>query len=719
MADIIVQPLKFLGATVLSFSTSIGFGTSSESTLSVELVEDCDAGDLFWPSNNLKEVGDSVFFNCGAFSFGGILTSWTTNQSSSGKTFSVRASDPKQLLENFVLILEDTTPINNATNILNLWNYWDWNPNINPPAVGQAIIDQGSQRIRGGFLAGPDNIPDPNQGQFGKAQSSERGMKYRQIIDALELLQNQIILYSNTGYQYSVDFTTFPNKLLVPDFYRIQGNTTLLALLQNVCDTLGYEFYVNLLPGNKITIGLIDLKVNPGNFAGLINAFDGCATDLSYGQELRQDKLKTVLYGDKIHLNESFNKFYIYFGSELFEDANGNKILRHVVPHDQDGCGFWISKMITDLNASLHRPIPFPLNRPADVFTQNGPYNISEFDIRAAMSGIKLWQARVFDDTIPGSFNAAVRIRFPELASQVRNAINNIAANQNAVRGMPDVLQNPALAKINFNKNNEDAQDLEKVFAFVKQLGDIYYGRQFLVDVGRVVKYYLEDDNIRTLPNPEQANFMFTHTPTNAGGWSDPNQAVLGLNDPDLQFFRSDDGRVGCFAKFGIDIANPNIDDGKRWFVVSTTNNQGKSCIKCEKREESSGVMSGAFNTEADCKESLKSYNAELLCDPLNEQKWYVASDDQYGCLKCVQSVGNPQNKEGPFDTEAECQAVLNTIDPNILCKWFIVSENTTGCLKCVQKPSNNTQSIMGPYDTQNDCETFLTNNYASQIICS
>jgi hypothetical protein len=37
---IISEPIRFLGATVLSFNSTLGLG-SSESTLNVDLIEDC------------------------------------------------------------------------------------------------------------------------------------------------------------------------------------------------------------------------------------------------------------------------------------------------------------------------------------------------------------------------------------------------------------------------------------------------------------------------------------------------------------------------------------------------------------------------------------------------------------------------------------------------------------------------------------------------------
>ena len=47
----LTQPIKFLGATVLSFNTTLGLG-QQESSLTVQLIEDCEGEtpDLFLPN---------------------------------------------------------------------------------------------------------------------------------------------------------------------------------------------------------------------------------------------------------------------------------------------------------------------------------------------------------------------------------------------------------------------------------------------------------------------------------------------------------------------------------------------------------------------------------------------------------------------------------------------------------------------------------------------
>jgi hypothetical protein len=98
----------------MSFNCSLGLG-SQESTLNVDLVDDCapeaaGIGGSFQPITNQIIVGAPVYFpdNVGAmpFSFGGVLTNWTVQQSSGGKVYNVKVSDPRQLLENTIVIID-------------------------------------------------------------------------------------------------------------------------------------------------------------------------------------------------------------------------------------------------------------------------------------------------------------------------------------------------------------------------------------------------------------------------------------------------------------------------------------------------------------------------------------------------------------------------------------------------------------------------------------
>lgn len=522
MADIVTEPIKFLGATVLSFNTTLGLGSAQESSLSVDLVEDCEANppDRFLPAYNELEVGAPVYFSTaidgGGFSFGGVLTNWTMTQGGSGRTFNAKVVDPRQLLQNAIVIVDSYNgpPVKN-TNYFNIY----------------AKLESG----------GCEN--------FGSSGSTERGTPYNSIINALKGMDEIIydglgnpvsvppIIYSPTGYRFHLNFDSFPPG--APDYYRIAGpSVTVLQLIQDICDVLGLEFYCYLTLGTLpdgtqigiINIGTIDLKVPPTSFANIIAEFDGEATDLSYGEELRNEITKSLIFGEKQHYLSPVYKFNFYFG----EEWDGNDFIP-VIPHRFEKCyGFWIKKRIPELNVTLQKPFP-----------GNGPYEISEQDIRAAMASFQSWYDRVFEPAVKGEFNAAIRANFDmgdvgplKVIDQVNND-PNIPENRRHKAlndGMVGPIKQKTIAEIL-------VEDLEKIHQFVANLGNTYYGKQWFTPLNESICYHIGDDFQEKI---------FSSIPTNAGGWVEYGTPVLGLSDPDLGSFRQTDDRVSCFVVFAV-----------------------------------------------------------------------------------------------------------------------------------------------------------------------
>jgi len=498
---ILIEPIKFLGASVISFNTNLGIGSASESTLTVDLIEDCEADppDLFLPAstgNNKVEVGEPAYFDTtiygGGFSFGGVLTSWSKTQGSSGRTFNVTVSDPRQLLQNVGVVVDSYVgPPSYGINYINVYAHYE-------------------QEV----LSGNCNV-------FGSSLGNERGMPYQKVIQALQSMNSTI--YSPTGYPYTVNWGSFPTGL--PEYYRVTGPQTVSQLLQDVCDVLGFSFFVSLAPGNIITVGLIDLKSVPQSFSTIIDEFDGVATELSFGEELRNEVTKAIIFGEQQHYLTYVDEFQFYFGEDMI---NGEPVA--VVPFkiDRDNNTFWINKKINNLNGTLEKPFP-----------NDGPYEISELDIRAAMGSLELWKSRVFDPDIVGNFNAAIRANYPEGVDQLKQRINDIKPN----RAINDIALNPNAAKVDL-LNEIRSNDLKKIHSFIADLGNTYYGKQFITPLKETICYY-QGENFQEK--------IFSSVPTNAGGWIDGDIPILGLADPDLGLYRSDDNRLTSFGVFTLD----------------------------------------------------------------------------------------------------------------------------------------------------------------------
>lgn len=522
---ILSEPIKFLGATVLAFNSGLGLG-SSPSTLQVTVVEDCQAEPPDSFRCNLAEdhedyigVGDPAYFTAGSFTFGGVITGWDVKKDTGGKVFTVRLEDPRTLLSNMVVVVDSYNgPPKEAANYVNVYHH----------------LEQGLCS------------------DFGLSFNTDQGTPYLKIMEALVEIDPYLCAPHHSiqggGNSYKVEWNDFPGRVNnLPEFYRIQGpGVPLLELLTQACDMAGCEFYVYMEEQggeNVIRVGLIDLKNQPTSFLEVVNAYQGQATELSYGQELRNEKTKTMMIGDYVHYMSYVDRFYPYFGEDFI---NNEKI--PVIPYGWDDFGFWISKSILELNTTLNAPFP-----------SIGPFNISELDIRFAMSGYQSWIYWVFVNQASGTFNNAVRAMYPLVDMPgFRDIIRAIqgdpaaitsfghwldgAGRTNAGRISSDVAHNPTRGRANANKP-EILEELEKVHSWLSGLGSTYYGKQYLTPFHEGMCYYLTDYSVNN------GQGVFSSNPVDAG-WVDPGIPVLGLGDPYLEAFKDDVGKLNGFAVF-------------------------------------------------------------------------------------------------------------------------------------------------------------------------
>jgi hypothetical protein len=523
-------PVYFLGGTVLSFNSSIGYGSQQESTLNVDLIEDCDSGQ----SIDIT-VGAPAYFTAKSFSFGGIISSWGESQSTSGRVHNVKLVDPRQLLENVVVIVDSYRgPIDSAPNTV---NYTAVHRGLNFFNV-YAYFEDATSIVNGEFN-------DCNV--FGSSQVNDQGMPYYRILQGLSLMGP--VIYSSTNDPFIVDFTTWPAGL--PEYYRVPGpSITMLQLLQDVCDVLGYDFYVYMTAGNIIKIGLVDLKNEPASFSTVVSQFNGLALDISFGEELRNDITRSMVLGEQVHYLSYANKTLPYFGHDKY-----NNIMLAAVPHGHDENGFWLAKSVNSLNESLLAPF----------FTQNFAYTLHELDIRCAMASFQSWLLRAMASNTPGSFNAAIRGAFslcvnnnPEQVKQLITDSSQFGILQNSVvKNLQDFYHNPTYYRAN-SFDPSLLEDLETIHRWLADLGNTYYGKQYLVQL---------DENIcfnRTSFTADDINaegqVVFSSSPTSAGGWSE-SANIMNLASPELDLFKNEDGRIKCFAKFSrASLACGNLD---------------------------------------------------------------------------------------------------------------------------------------------------------------
>ena len=356
ISPIVSSPIIFLGSTVLSFNATLGIGPTSESTLNVELINDCKVTGAEDP-NHLPEgeyfygaakLGGPVFFetqlNSGGFKFGGILMSYEAQQGSNGLTFNARIADPRALLDHATVIVDSFLegPIKHR-NYFNAYAYYEYNIlptgiKLNPPhPVGTpvtGVLYRDQEAAAKGLTYAPYTswdiavVPSGSSGvadctTFGTADTNENGMSARKVLQALKdmdpliyspnygepynpLLRNKDIIAAVGKFHHELnvfrlDMSEFPEP---PPYMRIAGpSITILELLTQICDITGKEFIVYLEKSNDggpnwiriDTKNIAEDLDDPVDIRQVLLDFNGASTELSFGEELRTDKNRTII----------------------------------------------------------------------------------------------------------------------------------------------------------------------------------------------------------------------------------------------------------------------------------------------------------------------------------------------------------------------------------------------------------------------------------------
>ena len=579
------QPIKFLNATVISFSSQLGWGIDS-SSLTVELVEDCDNGDVFLGKIH-EIIGGAAYFTLAPYSpftFGGIIQSWDVRQGSSGVVFSVKMTDAKQLLSNVNILLDSyALPPNYANNFYNVY------------AKYESLVNFGVCSA------------------FGTANSTELGMNYNNIVKALLAIGGQDqadpfqrflifsptsdsltipgtgrfkvnlgLLYNNVTDELAVNRLAGDNLPIGPITYRFNSNVTLLDLITSICELTGRNFYVSMSQDpdgtNVINIHCLHLiDTFAGNYLTLLNAYNGVSTDLSYGKEMTNTSTRNLFFGENVHYLTQSSYLLPYFGTydNLFPNG-ANFAGAPVVPrmnsknqfldpiNQLSNCGFWIYVDITALNNSLSAPIidqqiVNPSTNELVYAAQNFVW-ISEADLINAAIGQNMWEFRTFSNDpgvlMPGSLSAFLQNMYREIKNYIAQNVNELVAKANR-EAANNVNRRVPLSDSVFNglvpigdvfrdqrTVYQIQKDLSAIYSFVKNLYETYYGKQYLAILPERICFNYAN------PELQSGEIQFSSEPTSEGGWVDYGIPVAGLADPYLSKFRNSSNRIDSFTLF-------------------------------------------------------------------------------------------------------------------------------------------------------------------------
>ena len=245
--------------------------------------------------NNYVDLASNTIYNFSNFPkgynhivFGGILQSYVQNRGPGGNpTYSVQVTDPREILSNVILILNNYTGSTfNTKNIFNIYGFLEHN--LTASLSGQLedyfgglnlltkYVNPGNGSITyGGNLYPTDSVDcwvrDGGLPAFGNSKESfpftgtgmsrrgSQGIPYYRLAQAMNALMS--VEYSLPqeyvdkgfggvinfrGYNYIVDFSGLPT--LPPMYYLDFDQINLLDLALEICDVASRDLFVSLLP---------------------------------------------------------------------------------------------------------------------------------------------------------------------------------------------------------------------------------------------------------------------------------------------------------------------------------------------------------------------------------------------------------------------------------------------------------------------------------------
>lgn len=509
-----LQLTKFMGASLTSFSSSVGWNEQS-TTVTISLVEDRLGGDRFSP----LAVGEPCLFECNGFKFEGILQRYLEKGSTGegNPLYEVMLISPTEILSGAQVILSS---YNGSTasmpNLLNAFGYWE-----DQLGFGGSLTNESGMVWQAPFsILGLD--PSASDGSIMITPVATVGIR-----SAVEILtarggNDYGGPLEFRGHFYSVDLSSLP---VAPDYYRVGGTSvSILEMVSTLCQDAGYD-YICYLDGHTIRFKTVSRLFQPaiGQIANFVNS----RTDVSskqVGVELRNDVTNAVLLGgDQEYITQVYNPagddtIWPFWGM----DINGKPIVGRGKPEDDH---------TFDLNAT----------EIADILGQ-ATYPCSIPELRLAAAGFDSWAAYVLRwepdkaDTIKivGAIDALSDL--VDMFGDQLFQIDAIAADEETAQRLGEM-----------NDNDYWPQRTQRVYDFVRRYAEEYFGRKFLVKLPFLIYWKAVPDSTQIVASDE---------PTTSGYMSEGSRP-LGLDFFNEGTFTDGSGKFECFCEYGY---NSNVD---------------------------------------------------------------------------------------------------------------------------------------------------------------
>lgn len=599
-----IESTLFLGCTILNFSCSLG-RNEQVSTLDVNLIEDdcasppgkhkvyydienfpqnpkrqwtaADPGLKSFGINNdeYPKSGAPCYFRYGDFEFCGLLQEWSRSDvKSSKKVYTVKLVSPVEILAGTRVIIGDYAGAVKGFNILNVYGFQEYfsgkscPPWIDTRYPQDGIIFGSQSGGIGGALRNDGGMPwsKINQGisiltssfinsaSFGLSQYSEYGRicgkggnenaKFGLLSPDFTNLQLNVAFGISTNVaSYIIDLSEIPNT--INDARIIGPDLSLLELITEITNIVGYDYYIELLPvyigttlykvikvrtismATQPTIGIVEQYVN--NVNEVVSS--------SYGIEFINNRTTNFLIG-----GQKQNIWQVEQGApepetdpdESYLDSvygNNTYVRERIVPFygtDSEGNVYVEYEDADDKYINLDiralRPHLNTINLVDDFL------RLDFTEIVMAGGGFDSWifYTALANTDFFQAFNAA-GIDMPVVFNT--SALIDFTIDKLKARDLMRLAQS--------NKYIDDLirRDLQTIFGFVKTIYDTY-SSYFMVRLPNISGVYNGDELILS---DEIAD----------GGWTDASN-VLGLPNPGglVDVFKNSDGTIKPIASF-------------------------------------------------------------------------------------------------------------------------------------------------------------------------
>jgi hypothetical protein len=489
----------YAGASLRSFNASIGWN-GQRGQLGAQLVEDAANGDAFVAPT----VGQPGYFSFGDFAYFGLVQAWKKLWGGDGlPLYEVVLVDPADVLETAtVLVGGYDDSVGGVRNVLNAYGFWEGQ------SFGLSLVNEAGMlwsRVQAAILA---MVNSSSQGTYGGP------LVYR-------------------GVSYGLDLSELPQP---PADYRIGGVAAgLLEIIQAICEDGGHDFFLEL-DGLRVKVRTVSRRNQPplGTMSSLVELNLGnTVVRAQTGVEARNETTAAFLVGGEVQtvFQSSFDEVYQFWG----HDVNGVPILGssgNLDLYDASDPPVLLSSLPTDY-AQLN------CSSVADIIGHTS-YRCSTHEMRLAQANANSWQMFI----LAHRRDIANRIGLTSPFAMMGGAGGGVLNRNNFLNDGPANVRGLGRVAAIQQSVHHRAQ---RVYEFVKNQANEYYGRKFLVSL----------PFIETRTDPETLH-VSTSWEISDGGYLEDGASPLGLAQENEDLLKTPDGRFKTFVKY-TDVASGDL----------------------------------------------------------------------------------------------------------------------------------------------------------------